>query len=337
LQVDSSDGKQFLRGIDNIPEALKSTLVVVSNTPDITAPVLQNIAVSPSSADTRTAVVSVIANMTIADDLSGLQEAEWSRAGAIALRSPSGKEFLWSEFTLADRISGNSTNGTYQVQFELPQYSEEGTWTIDYIELVDKNYNTRFLIPANLTAQQLAATTIQVQGWPRIWEQQSFASATSAKGNATIQLSNLTHTYNGTEKVPTVATTPGNLTQNVTLTYNGTTTPPIDPGSYTVVAFLNDPNYRGLQVATMTISSPTPTPSPAPTIAPPPQQVQKPKKGSGNKSGSSTKKSNSGSSPKASSGSKKSSAKKFSGGSPKKSPASKSSGGSKAGGKKKKK
>ena len=132
-----------------------------------------------------------------------------------ALRSPSGKEFLWSEFTWANRISGNSTNGTYQIQFELPQYSEEGAWTIDCIELVDKNYNTRFLIPANLTAPQLAASTIQVQGWPRGREQQSFASATAAKGNATIQLSNLS------------------------LTYKGTTTPPIDPGTYTFVAFMD--------------------------------------------------------------------------------------------------
>jgi hypothetical protein len=187
--------------------------------------------------------------------LSGLQEGYYDQsAGSLALRSPSGKEFLWSNFTLLDRISGNSTNGTYQIQFELPQYSEEGAWTIDYIELVDKNYNTRFLIPANLTAPQLAASTIQVQGWPRGWEQQSFASATATKGNATIQLSNLSLTYNGTGKVPTVATSLGNLTENVTLTYDGTTTPPIDPGTYTVVAFMDHSSYQGRQVATMTIS-----------------------------------------------------------------------------------
>jgi hypothetical protein len=412
IRVVSSDGKQFLRESDNIPEAIKSTLVVVSNTPDITAPVLQNISVSPTAADTRNGTVSVTANLTITDDLIGLQEDEWSRSGALALRSPSGKEFLYSEFTWGNRISGNSTNGTYQVQFELPQYSEEGDWTVDYIELIDRNYNTRFLIPANLTAQQIAASTIQVQGWPRTWEtfssnQQNTANQakvvitkqsakfwfpianidgnwtwgtgeggysfqgdyleydwsveilrnpkhwlsfthlkkpneTAQSGNFTeflaagqvnvwedsadggtiiesasisasrngtcllieltdsavlsklqkampsyvpflsfdpssgsynnqnvkveyvkedvqLSLGNLTHTADGTDKIPSVTSTPGNHTQDVTITYNGTTSPPSEPGTYTVVAFLNAANYKGRQVETMTISKPIQT------------------------------------------------------------------------------
>jgi hypothetical protein len=326
----SNESKSIDLNPNFFPAELRKT-ITVTGTQDVTAPVLQSIVVSPTSIDTRNGTFSVTANLTITDDLSGLQEQQWSRAGALALRSPSGKEFLWKEFTWLDRISGTSTNGTYHVQFELPQYSEEGAWTIDYIELVDKNYNTRFLIPANLTAQQLAASTIQVQGWPRAWEQQSYTSATSSKGNATIQLTNLSFTYNGTEKVPTVITSPGNLSQNVTLTYNGTTTPPIDPGTYTVVAFINDSAYQGRQVATLTISNPPPPP---PAVAPPsapsgggaPTQDQKPKKGG-----------KSSSAKKSSGGSKKSSANKSSGGSSKKSAASKSSGGKKSGGKKAKK
>jgi hypothetical protein len=286
------------------------------------------------------------------------------------------------------------------VQFELPQYSEEGAWTIDYIELVDRNYNTRFLIPANLTAQQIAASTIQVQGWPRTWEivsditnslygpkaiitkdkarfwfpiadidgswtwgqgsdnsleymwsvespstsEYSFSvsrwksagsssqianfeeflsntqtnvwrsnSETSSSGvvedaqiiasrdgqsllielkdpifltklqnempsylafsssgsmqddyrqnvkveyvkeDVQLSLGNLTHAADGTDKIPSVTTTPGNHTQDVTITYNGTTSPPSEPGTYTVVAFLNAANYQGREVATMTI------------------------------------------------------------------------------------
>lgn len=292
-QSPTGDGKSYSRWVDSIPAELRKT-ITVTGTQDVTAPVLQSIVVSPTSADTRNGTILVTANLTITDDLSGLQESEYSRAGALALRSPSGKEFLWSEFTSDDSISGSSTNGTYQVQFDLPQYSEEGAWTIDYIELVDRNYNTRFLIPANLTTQQLAASTIQVQGWARGWEQQSFASANSTKGNATIQLSNLSFTYDDKEKVPTVATNPGNLTQNVTLTYNGTTTSPIDPGTYTVVAFMNHPDYKGRQVATMTISNPPPPPqAPAPSGGAPsggggggggePKNPKKGKKGSDNK------------------------------------------------------
>ena len=328
----SGGSKSYNKWGDSIPVEFRKT-ISVTGTQDVTAPVLQNIAVSPSSADTRNGMVLITNNLTITDDLSGLQETQWSRAGALALRSPSGKEFLWSEFSWADRISGNSTNGTYQVQFELPQYSEEGAWTIDYIELVDRNYNTRFLIPANLTTQQLAASTIQVQGWARGWEQQSFASATSTKGNATIQLSNLNLTYNGTEKVPTIATNPGNLTQNVTLTYNGTTTPPIDAGSYTVVAFMNHPAYQGRQVETMTISNPPPPPpppAPAPGGGAPSsgggelEKSKKGKKGSAKKGGSDKKSLN------------KKSDKKSSGGGDSKKSKGKKSGGKKSGGKKSK-
>jgi hypothetical protein len=290
-QNPTGDGKSYRRWVDSIPAEFRKT-ITVTGTQDVTAPVLQSILVSPTSTDTRNGTILVTANLTITDDLSGLQEAEYSRGGALALRSPSGKEFLWSEFTSDDRMSGNSTNGTYQVQFDLPQYSEEGAWTIDYIELVDRNYNTRFLIPANLTAQQIAASTIQVQGWPRTWEQQSYSAAASTKGNATIQLSNLSFTYDGAEKVPTIATTPGNLTQNVTLTYNGTTTPPIDAGTYTIVAFMNHPDYKGQQVAEMTVSNPPP-PAPvggggggAPSGGGGGSEPEKPKKG---KKGSSKK------------------------------------------------
>jgi hypothetical protein len=400
----SNDQKNFNRWGDSIPAEFRKTLTVIG-TQDLTAPVLQSIAVAPTSADTRNGTVSVTANLTITDDLSGLQEQQWSRAGALALRSPSGKEFIYSQFTWVDRISGTSTNGTYQVQFELPQYSEEGAWTIDYIELIDRNYNTRFLIPANLTAQQIAASTIQVQGWPRGWEAVSSDdrdAATSAKAIVTKQsarfwlpvenidrswtwgagsdnaleyewavefygnsdyafsftkwkspdeasnsgnftqfleagqvnvweehddsgsvvegasitasrdgprllleltdpmilseiqaempsylsirsldpqgnsynrkvkveyvkedvqlvLGNLTLIADGMDKIPSVTSTPGNHTQDVTITYNGTTTPPSEPGTYTVIAYLNEANYQGRQVATMTISKPSQT------------------------------------------------------------------------------
>jgi sugar lactone lactonase YvrE len=400
----TDDSKSIDLNPNFFPAELRKT-ITVTGTQDVTAPVLQSIAFSQTSPDTRNGTVLVTANLTITDDLSGLQEVDYSHAGALALRSPSGKEFLWSEFTWGDRISGSSTNGTYQVQFELPQYSEEGAWTIDYIELVDRNYNTRFLIPANLSTQQLSASTIQVQGWPRTWETFSSNQETANQAKAVItkqsakfwfpianidgnwtwgegdddypeyqwnveptgslnyslrfshfkspgetlqngnftaflnagqvnvwdetsdsgttidgaqitasrdgqcllieltdpvyltklqkempayldlsslgsmqdywdwqnvkveyvkedvqlSLGNLTHTVDGTDKIPTVTTSPGNHTQDVTITYDGMTRPPSEVGSYTVVAYLNTANYKGRQVATMTISKPIQT------------------------------------------------------------------------------
>lgn len=69
-----------------------------------------------------------------------------------------------------------------------------------------------------------------------------------------VTLSNLVHTYDGTPKAASVAASPAGPT--VTLTYNGSAAPPIEAGTYSVVASVNDPNYRGGTSATLTIYAP---------------------------------------------------------------------------------
>src|SRR5207249_1865973 len=62
------------------------------------------------------------------------------------------------------------------------------------------------------------------------------------KAAATITLSNLTQTYNGSAKPATATTSPAGLS-GVSITYDGSTTAPADPGSYAVVASLTNANY----------------------------------------------------------------------------------------------
>jgi Pectinesterase/MBG domain/Bacterial Ig-like domain/Immunoglobulin domain len=69
-----------------------------------------------------------------------------------------------------------------------------------------------------------------------------------------VTLSNLSHTFDGSPKAATVGTSPVGPVVNVT--YNGSTTPPSAVGAYSVVATINDPNYRGGTSATMTIYAP---------------------------------------------------------------------------------
>jgi N-acetylneuraminic acid mutarotase len=57
-----------------------------------------------------------------------------------------------------------------------------------------------------------------------------------------LDAASLDHTYDGTPKVATVTTSPANLT-GVTLTYDGSTTPPVNAGSYAVVAHLTHAGY----------------------------------------------------------------------------------------------
>ncbi|MBM3879649.1 MAG: hypothetical protein FJ387_07995, partial [Verrucomicrobia bacterium] len=76
-----------------------------------------------------------------------------------------------------------------------------------------------------------------------------------AKAPAQIALANLSHTYNGTAKAATATTTPAGLT--VAFTYNGSATAPVNAGTYTVQATINDANYQGTTSGTLTIAKAT--------------------------------------------------------------------------------
>jgi len=75
---------------------------------------------------------------------------------------------------------------------------------------------------------------------------------------ATISLSDLTPTYDGTPKPATVTTSADGIA--VTVTYNGDSAVPVNAGSYAVVATLADPNYTAEPVQdTLTINPATAT------------------------------------------------------------------------------
>ena len=69
-----------------------------------------------------------------------------------------------------------------------------------------------------------------------------------------VTLSNLEHTYDGSPKSATASSNPAGPVVGVT--YNGSAAPPSAVGVYSVVATINDPNYRGGTSATMTIYAP---------------------------------------------------------------------------------
>jgi len=71
------------------------------------------------------------------------------------------------------------------------------------------------------------------------------------KAAATVTLGNLAATYDGTPKSATATTVPTGRT--VDLTYDGAPTAPTAPGSYAVVATINDTNYAGTVNGTLII------------------------------------------------------------------------------------
>ncbi|NKI34567.1 S8 family serine peptidase, partial [Wenzhouxiangella sp. XN79A] len=70
---------------------------------------------------------------------------------------------------------------------------------------------------------------------------------------ATVSLSNLSQTFDGSPKPVTVTTTPASLT--VEVTYDGSPTAPSAVGSYAVVATVDDPNHTGSASGTLEITA----------------------------------------------------------------------------------
>lgn len=79
---------------------------------------------------------------------------------------------------------------------------------------------------------------------------QSF-TLTIHKKEATVTLHDLNTTYDGAPHIPGVSTSPGGL--NVDLTYNGSSAAPVNAGSYTVEAVINDSEYEGSTTGTLVI------------------------------------------------------------------------------------
>jgi len=69
---------------------------------------------------------------------------------------------------------------------------------------------------------------------------------------ATVTLTNLWHSYDGTEKAASATTSPARL--KVKFTYNGRATAPSAVGTYTVVGTIGDPNHHGSATGTFTIA-----------------------------------------------------------------------------------
>ena len=85
------------------------------------------------------------------------------------------------------------------------------------------------------------------------------------KQTATVALSGLTQTFDGTPRPVSAATTPSGL--SVLFYYSGTggttygpsNTAPTNAGSYSVTTTVNDPNYAGSGTGTLTVNQATPT------------------------------------------------------------------------------
>jgi hypothetical protein len=102
---------------------------------------------------------------------------------------------------------------------------------------------------------------------PMLWADSSAENEADSAGStvgplaaapvaASVVLSNLVQTYDGTAKQPTITTQPAGL--RVGLTFEGATSAPVGAGCYRVSATVLDPGYVGTSTGTFTINRATP-------------------------------------------------------------------------------
>jgi hypothetical protein len=145
-----------------------SIQVTVSAVPsDTTPPQVTGLSFVPAFIDTSLGPQPVQVHLSASDDLSGVSfvgdDPFISEFFGLELTSPSGAQNQFTNLTFADipPTSGTPTDGTWTLQVDLPQFSEEGTWTAA-VFLKDVVRNVAFYTNAQLAALNLPTQALIV-------------------------------------------------------------------------------------------------------------------------------------------------------------------------------
>ena len=165
----------------------------------------------------------------------------------------SDKTFINNQDANIDKVAANITlnisAGTYD--YDSDPYEITATTKPSNLAYI-VTYNGSTTPPTNAGTYTVVATIND-----NFYQGSTTGTFTIEQLSATITLSNLTQTYDGTPKSVTVVTTPSTL--NRTVTYDGFTTPPTNVGTYTALVNINDVNFQGLKSGILVIAGKSPT------------------------------------------------------------------------------
>jgi serine protease len=111
----------------------------VASVGDFQPPNIVTFDFDPKDVDTSTISQEVTITARLTDDLSGVDQ------GGLRFYSPSRSQSVGAWFISFERISGDELDGIYRHKMTIPQYSEAGTWRLEYISIYDKVGNRKQL------------------------------------------------------------------------------------------------------------------------------------------------------------------------------------------------
>ena len=131
-----------------------SPLLTDSSAPsDTTPPTLTGLSITPPVADTSSSSQNITVTLSASDDISGvffgLFNSTYFYVDA-EFQSPSGNQLVIAtqNYSHPAPIAGTPLAGTWQLTALWPQFSEEGTWNLNYLALQDTVGNSVFYTPA---------------------------------------------------------------------------------------------------------------------------------------------------------------------------------------------
>jgi hypothetical protein len=141
---------------------INPVLTDVSTPSDITPPTLTGLSLSRGVIDTSLSGQNVTLTLTASDDIAGVffglfnSTYYYINAG---FRSPSGAQYVGMQgiYTHPAPVAGTPLAGTWQLPFVWPRYSEQGTWNLSNLSLLDAIGNYRYYSTADLQAMGLSA------------------------------------------------------------------------------------------------------------------------------------------------------------------------------------
>jgi general secretion pathway protein D len=163
---DNAGNQAYLNSTEQIRSLGFPVSVNVTSTPsDNVPPVLTGFGISPLAMDTSTGPQTITLTLGLTDNLSGVDFTSGSMSPnfnqtTIEFTSPSGQQTAYvtaNPFTLN---AGTPLNGQWQASIVLPQYSEGGTWTLQFFQLQDTALNELRLSAGQLQTEDFPTSFI---------------------------------------------------------------------------------------------------------------------------------------------------------------------------------
>ena len=162
---DAVTNRTFLTSTQLTAMGINPVLTDSSTPSDTIPPTLTGLSFAPTVIDTSSSSQTVTLTLSASDDISGvffgLFNSYYLYIDA-QFQSPSGNQFVQAFQNLSHPapIAGTPLAGTWQLTAQWPQFSEQGTWNLNYLFLQDTVGNSAYYSPTQLQGLGFPTTVV---------------------------------------------------------------------------------------------------------------------------------------------------------------------------------